>query len=68
MNYLKRGVWTVFGFRGGGRRLGNKDDGVFLMEVDTPMNTVNKFTLPYRSDTYCTWFFNLLFGGTALLT
>ena len=68
MNCLKRGVLTVFGFRGGGRRLGKKEDGVFLRGVDTPMHTMNEFTLPYRSDTYCAWFFNLLFGGTALLT
>ena len=46
MNYLKRGVWTVFKFRGGRRRLGRKEDGVFLRGVETPMHTMNEFTLP----------------------
>ena len=68
MNCLKRELWTVFGFRRGGRRLGKKEDGVFLRGVDTPIHTMNEFTLPYRSDTYSAWFFNLLFGGTVLLT
>ena len=68
MNYLKREFGTGFGFRGGGRSLGKKEHAVFLRGVDTPMHTMNEFTLPYRTDTYCAWFFNLLFGGTALLT
>ena len=63
---LKEG-FELFGFRRGGG-FGKKEDGVFLRGVDTPMHTMNEFTLPYRTDTYCAWFFNLLFGGTALLT
>ena len=48
--------------------LGKKEDGAFLRGVDTPMHAMNGFTLPGRTDAYCTCFFNLLFRGAALLT